>query len=183
VSTLGWIGLLVVATVALAIAAAAAILYPRTRANARRVHPAVGGPQRLLVLVNAGRPSADLCAAVKRRVAAGGEVFVVAPVLASPLHFLTEDEDGEHELARANLMGTLNAFARAGVRARGTVGSDDPLQAIGDALTDFTATEIVVLGRPAEERSWLDRDLERRARDVYGLPVTRLAEDDVVAAR
>jgi hypothetical protein len=181
VSALGWIGFLIVATVALPVAAVAATLYPRTRANAVRVHPRPGGLQRLLVLANADCPSASLCAALKRRVGDRAEVFVVAPVLTSPLHFLTEDEEAEREAARARLLDILNAFARAGIRARGVVGCDDPLQAIGDALTHFAATEILLLGRRAQRRGWLERDLERRARDTYGLHVTSLVDVETVS--
>ncbi len=174
-SALGWIGFGVVAMMGLLIGFAIAGLYPLTRTNAVRVHPRPGEPLRLLVVADRSCDNPTLCRGVERRIGGrGAEVVVVAPVLASPLHFLTDAERSEREDAKARLDEALAGLARAGIRARGVVGSDDPLQAIGDALTGFPASEVMLAAPAASRRHWLEHDLERKVRDVYGVPVSVL---------
>ena len=177
-TTLGWIGFGVVAAAGLAVGGVALLLFPRTRTNAPRLHPRLDEGYRLLVVADTGCDGDEICRAVER-VAAGrtGEVLVLAPVIASPLHYLTDAEESERADARARLTDVVQRLARLGVAAQGSVGDDDPLQAIGDALAGFQATEIVLVAPEGVRRSWLERDLERRARDVFGVHVTSVAAD------
>jgi hypothetical protein len=179
-STLGWIGFGVVAFIGLLIGLVAARLYPLTRTNAVRLQPRPGEPLRLLVVADVGCDNAALCRGVQRRIGGqAAEVVVVAPVLASPLHFLTDAEPSERDNAKARLNEALARLARLGIAARGVVGSDDPLQAIGDALTDFPAGEIMLAAPATSTRHWLEQDLERKVCDVYGVPLSVLdLEDD-----
>ncbi len=86
--TLGWIGFGVAAAVGLAIAGVASYLYPRSRANAHRLHPHLDGLFRLLVVADVRCDGAALCDAVQHSVAGRvSDVLVVAPVLASPCTF------------------------------------------------------------------------------------------------
>ena len=173
-STLGWVGFAVAAVIGLLVGAVASFLYPRSRANAPRLNPRPDGLFRLLVVADAHCNGSALCQAVQQKVAGRpAEVLVLAPVLASPLHFLTDAEEAEREDARVRLTEALQGLARLGVEARGTLGSDDPLQAIGDALAGFPAGEIL-LAAPKRKRSWLEHDLERKARDTYGVHVSSL---------
>ncbi len=174
-STLGWIGFAVVAAVGLLIGAAASRLYPLTRTNAVRIHPRHSDTSRLLVVADLHCDRAALCGAVQSHIAGRPgpvEVFVVAPVLASPLHFLTDAEPGERQDADARLQEALQGLTSVGIRARGAVGNDDPLQAIGDALAAFRAGEILLVAPETSRRRWLEHDLERHTRDVYGLRVS-----------
>jgi hypothetical protein len=80
---------------------------------------------------------------------------------------VADDERREAEDARVRLTDVLQVLSRHGIEARGVVGADDPLQAIGDALAFFPANEVLlVLSRPP---TWLERKLERRVRDLYGV--------------
>lgn len=182
-STLGWVGLGIVSAIGLAIGATASVLYPRSRSNAPRLHPRPGAPVRLLVVADAHCSGTALCRAVQQTLAGRpAEVFVLAPVLASPLHFLTDAEEAEREDARVRLTEALQGLARAGIQARGALGSDDPLQAIGDTLVDFHAGEILRVAPEQRRRSWLERDLARRARDSYGLHVSTVRLGSAAAA-
>jgi hypothetical protein len=173
---LGWIGFVVVAAVGLAVAGFAIWLYPRSRVNADHVHPDVGAGPKLLVLADAHCASPAFATAVKSVVhGRTAEVYVVAPVLPSPLGFLTESEHADTEDARARLADALALLGHHGIFARGLVGGDDPLQAIGDALATFPATEIVVV-ESAGSRTWLEQGLAHRARDVFGVHVTTVSE-------
>ncbi|HUK45197.1 MAG TPA: hypothetical protein VLV28_07875 [Gaiellaceae bacterium] len=172
-TTLGWIGFGVAAAVGLLIGGAATFLYPRSRTNALRLRPQTDGTLRLLIVADTRCEGTTLCEAAQRALAGRtGEVLVVAPVLASPLHFLTDAEDAESEDARVRLTEALQALTRLGIPAQGTLGSDDPLEAIGDALTGFPANEILLAAPEQGRRSWLERDLEHKARHVYGVHVS-----------
>ena len=182
-STLGWIGFGVVAVIGLLVGLVAAGLYPLTRTNAVRIHPRAGEPLRLLVVADAHCDNPALCRGVRRRIGGrAAEVVVVAPVLASPLHFLTDAEPNEHDDARARLNDVLGGLARLGIASRGVVGSDDPLQAIGDTLTGFPAAEVVLAAPAASRRHWLEQDLERKVRDVYRVHVSVLDLGDTDGA-
>lgn len=180
---LGWIGFGVAATVGIAIAGIAAVLFPHTRANAVRLHPRFNGRFKLLVVADAHCASASLCNAVSDTLAGRtADVLVVAPVLAAPLHFLANDEEREREDARVRLSEALHGLTRLGIEARGRVGGDDPLQAIGDALAGFPATEILLVAPEERQSIWLERGLDRQARDLYGVHVSSLTVDDTRAA-
>jgi len=172
---LGWVGLAVVAVVALLAGALALAFFSRMRTNADRLHPHTGPLFRLLVVSDVDAEPAELRSAVGlRTIGRRVEVRVVAPVLASPLHFFSADEDGERSDAARRLRSTVAALANAGIPARGLIGADDPLQAVDDALRGFPADEILLVSRLQSARSWLDRDFERRARDLFGVPVSTL---------
>lgn len=180
---LGWIGFGVAATIGIAIACIAAVLFPHTRANAVRLHPRFGGRFKLLVVADARCASASLCrAVVDTLVGRAADVLVVAPVLPTPLHFLAEDEEREREDARVRLSEALLGLTRLGIDARGVVGDDDPLQAIGDALANFPANEILLVVPGERRAAWLERGLDRDARDLYGVHVSSLIVDDAKVA-
>lgn len=170
---LGWIGLAVVGVVALLAGTLAVAFFSRVRTNAERLHPHPGGVYRLLVVTDVDVEPAEICSSVGlRTIGRRAEVRVVAPVIASPLHYVSADEERESFDAARRLQATLAALANAGIPAQGAVGTDDPLQAVGDALRDFPADELLLISRLQPARSWLDRDFELRARDLFGVPVS-----------
>lgn len=158
---LGWIGLGVVAALAVALAAGALVLFPRMRAN---VDPTPAPEERRLLVLADARCSGDrLCDTVAARLAGrDADVLVVAPVLASPLHYLAGDEDGERADAQARLDAVVAGLRRRGLRVEGRLGDDDPLQALGDALAGFPAGEALVV--TAQQGHWLEDHLFERAR-------------------
>jgi hypothetical protein len=158
---LGWIGLGVVTVVALGVAAAALVLFPRMRTNA---DPAAAPEQRRLLVLADARCSGDrLCDTVAARLAGReADVLVVSPVLASPLHYLATDEEGERRDARGRLDAVVTGLRRRGLHVEGRLGDDDPLQALGDALSGFPAGEALVV-TPLHGH-WLEDHLFERAR-------------------
>ena len=173
-TTLGWIGFGIAAAVALLIGALAAVLYPRTRTNAVRTHPRPPDDAfRLLVIADTHCVGPAFDRSVARAVTGrAAEVLVVAPVLTSTLHFVTDAEESEREAARVRLTAALQGLASVGIAARGILGYDDPLQAIGDALAGFPASEILLVAPEHGQRGWLHQDLESRARDTFGIHVS-----------
>jgi hypothetical protein len=170
---LGWIGLAVSSVIALSAGALALAFFTRMRTNADRLHPRPAALYRLLVVTDVDVEPAQLRSSVRLRTTGRrAEVRVVAPVVTSPLHFFSADEEHEDAAARRRLRATLAALAKAGIPARGGLGTDDPLQAVGDALRGFPADEILLVTRLESTRSWVDRKFERRARDLFGVPVS-----------
>jgi hypothetical protein len=160
---LGWIGLAIVATVATALTAGAFVLFPRMRRNV----DAVAGAERkrLLVLADTACPALEIRDSIAAALAGPDpEVLVVAPVLASPLHYLVDDETAEHAEAEARLAAVVDGLRAVGIGARGRIGDDDPVQALGDALAEFPAVEALVV--TSTETHWLEDDLFERARQL-----------------
>lgn len=104
------------------------------------------------------------------------EAFVVAPALSSRFGRLTSD-DGAYAEAQRHLDATLDALRRAGIAAKGHIGSHDPIQAADDGLREFPADEVVFATHPPEEASRLEADAVDVARARYDVPVTHLLVD------
>ena len=157
----------------LALGVLAVTLVPRMGINVARLHPQGGDIFRLLVVVDADVEPAELRSAARlRKIGRRTEVRVVAPVVASTLHFLAADEGHEQAEAERRLQTTLRVLAAAGIEAEGVVGTDDPLQAVGDVLPQFAADEILFVGSLPGSRDWSERHFEARARDLFGVPVS-----------
>jgi hypothetical protein len=160
-SALGWIGLGVVFGLSLAVAIGALVLFPRMRANVEA--PESPDPHRLLVLADARCPGDRICDSVAARLAGrDADVLVVAPVLASPLHYLADDEDAERHEAEKRLAAVVTGLRRRGLHVEGRIGDDDPLQALGDALAEFPAGEALLV--TSADGHWLEGSLFERAR-------------------
>lgn len=170
---LGWIGLAVATIVALLAGGLVVVLFPRMSVNGPRLHPHSSPVHRLLLVLDVDVDAAELGSAVGlRMIGRRAEVRVVAPVVATPTHFAFGDEQAESDEAALRLRTALTDLADAGIRAEGTVGTDDPVQAVGDVLADYPADEILFVGAISPTRGWLDRDFERRVRDLFGVPVS-----------
>jgi GABA permease len=132
---------------------------------------------RVLVVANETVAGGALRAEILRRAGPTSEVLVVCPALNSRIRHWTSDEDHAREEAQARLDESLAALAAAGVRARGQVGDDDPIQAVDDALRAFAADEIVISTHPPGRSNWLERGLVDRARERYGCPIGHVVVD------
>ena len=137
-----------------------------------------GDRKRILVVANETVAGRALRAEILHRVAGEpADVLVVAPALNTRLRHWTSDEDQARAEAAARLDASLAALAEAGVEARGQVGSDDPLEAIQDALRSFRADELIVSTHPPGRSNWLEHDLVRRVRERYACPVAHVVVD------
>jgi GABA permease len=145
-------------------------------------------PHRLLVIANETIEGQALHDAVRARAAAPRtEVLVIAPALNTRLRHWMSDSDHARRAAEDRLVACVERLERAGVHARGWVGDADPLRAIDDALSVFSAREIIVATHPEERSNWLAHNLVERARARYDLPIVHVVVDlarhaDYVAA-
>lgn len=136
------------------------------------------GERRILVVANetvAGRSLRD--EVVRRAVERDAQVLVVTPALNTRIRHWTSDEDTARGAAQARLDESLAALSRDGIDAQGTVGDDDPCQAIEDALRMFAADEIVVSTHPAGRSNWLEHGVVERAKERFDLPITHVVVD------
>jgi len=170
---LGWIGLAVVAGVATGLTAGAFLLFPRMRRNVDVVTGAERS--RLLVLADTTCPALEIRDSIAAALAGPNpEVLVLAPVLASPLHYLANDETKARADAEARLVAVVDGLHAVGIDARGRIGDDDPVQALGDALAEFPAVEVLVV--TSSDTHWLEDDLFERARRL--VPVLQHVQID-----
>jgi len=158
----GWIFLAAVALVGAGLIAAAFVLFPKSRTNVTPVsdRERVEG---VLALVDSSCERAEVSEALVRRLH-GRDVrrHVIVPILLDPATFLTGDEDAAHAEVERRLEETLVDLRSEGVSATGSVGTDDAVQAVGDALAVFPASELVIV--TATGSQWLHEEVDERTR-------------------
>ncbi len=176
-----WIGFAVVGAVVIGLAAGTIVLFERIDSEAgahgsTTPRPAGDGRERVLVVADVGCEGADVCERVVSRIRrrSAADVLVVAPVIASPIHHLMDDESPERATAGRRLDEIVGLLKREGLDVRGIVGSDLPLEAIADALAVFPADEIIILAPPGEHSAWSEKDLAERARSTFDGPITHV---------
>jgi hypothetical protein len=138
------------------------------------VGEATRNPKRILYVAYQACGNPALCAEVRGHAAEGTEVHVVAPVLSSPLHLWTSDDSEDRALAEARLEESIGCLRKHGLRAQGTLGDADPMQAIADTLFGFPADEIVICLEEPERPHWMRKGVVERARERFHVPVTEI---------
>lgn len=131
-------------------------------------------PSRLMVIANHTGPSPELPEQVLARLSEQGEVYVVMPALNTRLRHYMSDTDQASAAAHKRLEATLAQLREAGIKAEGKVGDADPLHAIEDALTLFSAESVLISTWPKGVSNWLARDLLERARASLKIPVQHI---------
>jgi hypothetical protein len=132
--------------------------------------------RKVLVIANETVAGRELMDAVKER-AEGGEVLVVAPALNTRLRHLFADVDKAREAAEGRLHESLKHLEEAGIHARGAVGDTDPVRAMGDALFEFDADEIIISTHPPGRSNWMEKGVVDRARAETDIPITHVVVD------
>jgi hypothetical protein len=131
--------------------------------------------QHILVVANETATGPELHRAIRSFAAdRAARVRVVAPALNSRVRHWFSDCDAARETAEARLDACLAELATVGLEADGHVGDEDPLQAIADALTEFSATELLIATHPEARSNWLAHDLVHRALARFGLPTVHV---------
>ncbi len=166
-------------------AVAAAIAYLRADNPDRRAvlrdaahephpHGARTGMRHVLVVANETLEGDELRDRINRVDGERVEVDVLAPVLASRLHSVTSDVDGELADARARLRSSLAWAQEHGIVAHGEVGDPSPTTAIEDELRDFGADEVIVVTHLRERETWQEHGELERLRGELEVPVTHI---------
>jgi hypothetical protein len=118
---------------------------------------------RLLVLAPRVIGADEVRAALPNDDLSGAQVLVVTPAHnESAVAFWVSDADEAIADAAGDAEATARALEEAGARARPTVGDDDPLLALHDALATYPADRILVF----------DDGLASEARERFDVPVS-----------
>lgn len=116
--------------------------------------------------------SASVRAVVERH---ADEVYVVAPIFTTRLAWVTNDDRAAIADAEQRLTATLRQLYDLDVEADGTVGGDDTvLLAIGDALAQFPADEIIIAIHADHDWHWRERNLVDKIRSSHSQTLTEL---------
>jgi hypothetical protein len=138
-------------------------------------------PKRILIIDSeavADRPG-GVPEALRRQVLAAEEVRVVGPTLTSRLQSWTSDIDAAASSADDRVRAIVESIQTTGQRAsRGSVGDEDPLQAIADALAVFPADALILAVHTPAMQNRRERRLGERAGARFKLPVTEMLIDD-----
>ena len=137
-------------------------------------------PERRVVLVVANRTLASeaLRAEIAQRARDGADVHVVAPILASRIHYMASDIDVELREARGRLDDTLGWAHAEGLQLTGRVG--DPSVALGaieDELRAAGADEVIISTLPRSRSNWLETGIVERLREDLDIPITHTVMD------
>jgi hypothetical protein len=136
------------------------------------------GRRRVLVVANRTLEGEDLRAEIRRVAADGAEIHVVAPILASRLHYFASDVDRELADAHERLEAALAWAEAEGFDATGTVGDPNvALGAIEDELRLFGADEVIISTHPPGKSNWLETGIVERLREELDVPVRHLVVD------
>jgi hypothetical protein len=100
------------------------------------------------------------------------EIYVVAPTLTTWLDSLAGDIDGARVSADERLHTVFDHMHASGLEPHGTIGDEDQVAAIADALTVFDADLIVLrLHVPGSRgENWREHRVARRVRSHFGVP-------------
>jgi hypothetical protein len=128
----------------------------------------------VLVVANEALVGAQLAELILRHGRERVEVDVLAPVLASRVHYAVSDIDRELAEARTRLERSLAWAREQRIVARGEVGDPDPSTALEDELRTFGADEVIVVTHPRDRETWQERRELARLRRELDVPVTRV---------
>lgn len=140
-----------------------------------------GGPRAgtVLVIANETCASAGVTEEVAYRARGGASVVVVAPALARSRlsHWLSSDLERAQAEAERRLAESLASLQAAGLEATGYLGDADPLQALDDAVRMHKPAEVIISTHPPQRSNWLERQVVRRAREQFAVPITHIVVD------
>ncbi len=133
----------------------------------------------ILVIANETCASAGVAEEVAYRARGGASVVVVAPALARSrlAHWMSSDLEHAQEQAERRLTESLASLRAAGLEATGYLGDADPLQALDDALRLHRPIEVIISTHPPQRSNWLERQVVRRAREQYAVPIAHIVVD------
>jgi GABA permease len=131
--------------------------------------------RRVLIVIDEPCTSPELCVSVRTYADNRPlEALVIAPAHESTATQWYVDEDAARADATHRLRGCLACLARDGIRVQGQLADPDPVQAIGDALHEFLADEVLIVTPQQRPSRWLRQNVIDRARQTFRQPITHV---------
>lgn len=128
---------------------------------------------RLLIAAGEAAPDAgELPFGVHELIDAAEEILVITPTLPQRFEWLSSATDRAREQADERLQTVLGQLEEVGSVAEGEVGSDDPIEAIADAVRAFSPDHLLIAVRAGEKAGWQERGLLDRIEERFALPMT-----------
>jgi GABA permease len=157
-------------------------LPAKDHARLREVSPVPA--RRVLIVANQTATSSELIHELQQQTKHGDVDFhLVVPALNSHLRHWLSDTDDAVSAARRRGEDALAVLKSHGLPVSVEIGDSVPLLAIGDALSQFQADEIVISTPPPNRSHWLEHNLVELARNRFDVPVRHvIADEDVVLA-
>jgi hypothetical protein len=136
-------------------------------------------PERVLIIANTLIANArhTLPPSVRRSEAHARELMVVAPMLTTRLQSLTSDIDDAHDDAQQRLRHIAADMRGFRTPPLTSVGDENQLLAVADALATFDADACVVVGRTREHSGYHEHGVPDQIRKQFKLPTTSLTVD------
>jgi hypothetical protein len=154
----------------------------RNHTRLRKVTPSPA--RRVLIVANQAATSSALITELQAQTKRGSVDFhLVVPALNSHLRHWLSDTDDAVSAARRRGEDALAVLKSHGLPISVEIGDSVPLLAIGDALSQFQADEILISTPPANRSHWLEHNLVELARSHFDVPVRHvIASEDVELA-
>jgi hypothetical protein len=128
----------------------------------------------VLVVANEALAGAEISELILRHGREHVEVDVLAPVLASRVHYAVSDIDRELAEARSRLERSLAWAREQRIVARGEIGDPNPTIALEDELRTFGADEVIVVTHPRDRVTWQERGELGRLRRELDIPIAHV---------
>jgi GABA permease len=137
---------------------------------------------RVLIIANQTANSPALIAELRDQAKRGPVDFhLVVPALNSRLRHWLSDTDDAVSAARRRGEAALAALKSHGLPITVEIGDSVPLLAIGDALSQFDADEIVISTLPPSQSHWLEHNLVNLVRLSFDVPVRHVIAGEEAA--
>ena len=136
---------------------------------------------RVLVVTNENLADAnEVPEAIRPLIDQAEEIYVIAPTLTTWLQWVATDIDGARVAADHRLHTVFDHMHADGLNPVGTVGSENQVVAIADALAEFDADLIVLRLHAPEDghESWHEHGIAARVRSHFDLPTKAFFFDD-----
>jgi hypothetical protein len=127
------------------------------------------------LLIAAGEAAADaneLPFGVNELISAASEILVITPSLPGRLDWLASATNRAREQADERLNVVLGQLEDLGSEGGGAVGSDDPLEALADAIRDFGPDHLLMAIRAGNKSGWQERGLLDQIQQRFAIPMT-----------
>jgi hypothetical protein len=152
------------------VASTIVVMAVRTRPfRAMEVASAKGAGHRVLVLAPE-ELGAEPAQRVAKLAAGAADVRVLVPTPSKRLDRWLSGDDAARASARERLAASAGALTAAGLPVSGSVGDNDPVQAVEDELRSFAADEVLYVIDEA------DRGKVEKLRHRLALPLTRVPD-------
>jgi hypothetical protein len=136
-------------------------------------------PDRVLIIANALITNArrSLPTSLRQHDNHAREVLVIAPMLTTRLQCLTSDIDDAHHAAQQRLRDIAADMSTFRTPPLTTIGDENQVLAVADALATFDADACVVVTHTREHANYREHGVPEQIHEQFRLPTTTLTVD------